>query len=122
MTARIAQGEVTITLNGEERVLRPSIRAIQTLSSGFSGMAELRAALVREDFNAAVATIRWGLNLSEREAKELPEQVYKNGLDAELLVPLIKFVGNLSRGGKPLPEDLDEAAGAPAGDGAPAGN
>jgi hypothetical protein len=106
--AQLNAGDVAIELNGEVRIMHPTLRAITMISSAYGGLAKARDALVVQDFQAAVAVIRWGLNLSDGEARKLPEQVYANGVTPELLVPLIRYLGILANGGKPLPDDPAE--------------
>lgn len=103
--SRINAGEVTITLAGEERVLKPTLRAMTMISSQMGGLAKARDALAAQDFQAVVTVIRWGLNMPDSEAKRLPEMVFETKLDVDLLVPLIRFIGILANGGKPLPDD-----------------
>jgi len=103
--SRINAGEVVITLDGEERILKPTLRAITMISAQYGGLAKARDALAAQDFQAATTIIRWGLNLPDSEAKKLPDQVFDTGLTVDLLVPLIRFIGILANGGKPLPDD-----------------
>ena len=103
--SRINEGEVAIILNGEERILKPTLRAITMISSQFGGLAKARDALAVQDFQAAVTVIRWGLNMSDSETKKLPEMVFGSSLGVDLLVPLIRYIGILANGGKPLPDD-----------------
>ena len=107
--AKLNAGDVVVTINGEDRVLRPTLRALSMISAQFNGLAKARELLVAQDFAAAVFIIRHGLNLNDREARALPDEVYANGLTAELLIPLLRFVGILANGGKPMPDDpVDE--------------
>ena len=111
--SRINTGEVMITLNGEERVLKPTLRAITMISSQYGGLAKARDALAQQDFQAAATVIRWGLNMPDSEAKKLPDQLFATGMTVDLLVPLIRYIGILANGGKPLPDDpveLDDAS------------
>lgn len=104
---KISAGETLITLNDEDFVLKPTIRAAQVISRQFNGFAAARQALVSENLDAVVSILKLGLNLSDKEARDLPDRVWKNGLTAELLIPLIKYVAILGNGGKPLPDDVD---------------
>jgi hypothetical protein len=105
---KINSGEVPVNFDEQDLVLKPSIRAASSISRQFDGFANARAALVRENYDAVAFILRMGLNLNDRDARDLPERVYKNGLTAELLIPLIKYVAILGNGGKPLPDDPDE--------------
>lgn len=103
--SRLNAGEVVVTINGEDRTLKPTLRALTMISSQYSGLAKARELLVAQDFATVVFIIRHGLNLNDRDARTLPDEVYENGLTADLLIPLLRFVGVLANGGKPLPDD-----------------
>jgi hypothetical protein len=103
--AMITAGDVPIELAGETRILRPTLRAITNISQAYGGLAKARAALAEQDFAAAVTVIRWGVGMSDNEAKRLPDLVYDTGLTIELLLPLIRYIGILANGGKPLPDE-----------------
>jgi hypothetical protein len=112
MAGSLTAGDVVIELAGEPRTLHPTLRAIQMISAQYNGLARARDALAAQDFQAATTVVRWGLNLSDNEAKKLPDQIFATGLTSDLLVPLIRFIGILANGGKPLPDDPveDESA------------
>ncbi len=105
---KITTGEVSISFDDEELVLRPTMRAASTISRQFDGFANARAALVRENLDAVVFILRQGLNLSDRDARDLPDRVFKNGITAELLIPLIRYVAVLGNGGRPIDEEEEE--------------
>jgi hypothetical protein len=106
--AQINDGDVEVVLNGQSLVLRPTLRAMSAISS-MGGLGKVRQALVDQEFGTVVSVIMHGANLAgTRDAKELPEAVFKNGLDASLLVPLIRYVAILANGGKPLTEDEED--------------
>lgn len=102
--SKIMAGAIDIALNGETKTLQPSPRCILLLSRQFGGLGKLRDALVAQDIDAAASTISRGLNLSDKESAKMAEAVAVNGVTHELIVPLIKFVGVLSNGGKPVDE------------------
>lgn len=111
--AKLNSGDVPITLAGHERILKPTLRAITMISAQYGGLSKARAALAEQDFQAVSTVIKWGLNLTDKETRQLPEQIFQTGLTAELIVPLINYLGILSNGGKPLPDDpveRDESA------------
>lgn len=117
--SKITAGETLVTLNGDAILLRPTMRAATQLSRLYGGLAKVRAELVAENFDAVVATLRLGAAMTDRDARDLGERVYENGLTGELLVGLIKFVAMLGNGGKPLPEEpVDNATGDNAGNAA----
>lgn len=104
--AKINEGDVTITLNGDDLVLRPTLKALSAISSN-GGLGRVRQQLVDQDFSTITSVIIHGANLAgSRTGKDIPEAVFKNGLSTELLVGLLTFVGILGNGGKPMPDDL----------------
>ncbi len=107
---RINSGEIPAIFEEQEVILKPTLRAASTISRNFSGFAAARQALVAEQMDAVVFILRLGLNLSDRDARDLPERVYKNGITAELLIPLIKYVAVLGNGGRPLPDEPEDGA------------
>lgn len=115
--SKLNSGEVAVTLNGIERVLRPTLNAMQALSRSHGGLAGVRDALVKQDFDAVCNVLFHGMGLKDADRKELPKQVYKNGLGADLLLPLIKYVGVLGNAGRPVDEDDDAEPAAESGEG-----
>jgi len=108
--AKINEGDVAIHLNGEEIVLRPTLRAMTGVASN-GGLLKVKQALVDHDFNTIVSVILHGANLVGGSAgKQVPDAVYRNGISTELLVGLINYVNILGNGGKPLPEDVAASA------------
>ena len=105
---KINSGEVPVVFNGEDLVLKPTLRAATTISRQFDGFANARAKLLAEQLDAVVFILRLGLNLSDRDARDLPDKVYENGITAELLIPLIKYVAVLGNGGRPLPDEPED--------------
>lgn len=114
MASKLDQGEVTISLDGEDLVLKPTVRAAMAVNNLFDGFANANAALGRANMISAIAVIRIGANLSEKDARDLDERVYaemgrESGAWASLLVGLIRYVAILQNGGKPLPDDVERA-------------
>lgn len=105
--SKLDAGNVTITLNGTDRTLRPTLDAITRISTQFGGLAKARDALVSQDFAATVFVISAGLNTAPKQVKALQDDVFANGLSAELIVPLINYVAILANGGRPLTEETE---------------
>jgi hypothetical protein len=105
MQSRITAGEITVSLNGNDLTLRTTPRAGLQISRQYGGLAKARQQLVDENIDAIVFILRLGSGMSDRDAKDLGDRVYRNGITADLLVPLIKYVAMLGNGGKPLDED-----------------
>lgn len=106
--SKLNPGEIAIILEDEERILKPTLRALSAISGRFNGLARARQALVDQDLDATVFIIRHGLNMTDREAKNLPQVVFENGLTEELVIPLIKYTAILANGGKPLPDQPED--------------
>jgi hypothetical protein len=101
-------GNVPIELDGEERVLTPSLRAATTLSRQAGGLMGAVERCGRLDFDTIRSVIGLGLGLTEHGSKDLPEKVYRTGLMA-LSGPAIRFLHILSNGGRPIdPEEADQ--------------
>jgi hypothetical protein len=110
MDSKITQGEVCVMLGQKEIVLRPTPRAALQISRTYGGMAKARQAIVDENIDAIAFVLRVGANMADRDAKGLDERVFRNGIDADLLVPIIKFIGICGSGGR-MPDDGDEDVG-----------
>lgn len=106
--SKLMAGEVPVTLDGDDLILKPTLRAMTTINRQYGGLAKARAELVSENFDAVVFILRHGLNLSDRDARDLPDRVYRNGVTGELLVALIRYVAILGNGGKPLPDEPED--------------
>ncbi len=106
--SQITAGEVQITLDDEDLVLKPTLRAMTQISRTYGGLAKARTELVAENVDAVAYIIRVGSGMNDRDAKDLAERVWRNGITGELLVPLINFVNILGNGGKPLNADDDD--------------
>ncbi len=93
-------GEVEIELDGEKKVLRPTLGAAKRVNAA-GGFSNVINKLLGYDLDYYVTVISAGL---DRKPQTVEEAVFKTGLP-NLLGPLTKFVVNLSNGGKPPPED-----------------
>lgn len=100
--SNLSEGEVEIDLNGTKLTLKPTLAAIKALSRTHGGMNAVIQGLIGQNFETAVAVIRFGANMSDRDARNLEDRVFRNGLTTELLTRLIEYVGMLANGGKPV--------------------
>jgi hypothetical protein len=99
--AQLGAGNVEIELDGEIRILKPSLQAAQAISRQKGGiMAAIRSA-GDFDFDTIVNVIALGLGVSGKEARDLPEQVYSTGLP-DLSGPVIRYLSIIANGGRPL--------------------
>jgi hypothetical protein len=98
----IGAGNVTITLDGEEAVLRPSLKAAQTISKQSGGIIAAVQAVGRFDFETIVAVIALGLGVSQaRDVQSLAEKVYATGI-TDLVEPVTRFLTIVANGGRPV--------------------
>ena len=101
-TASLGAGNVTITLDGEEAVLRPSLKAAQTISKQSGGIIAAVNAVARFDFETIVSVIALGLGVSQgRAVQDLAEKVYATGL-TDLVEPVTRFLTIVANGGRPV--------------------
>lgn len=113
--SKLNAGEVLVKIYNEETgftkeiVLKPTMRCAQMISRNFGGFGPARTALASEVMEAALYVLRIGSGFSDKDTKDWDKLIYENGMNADLLVPLIKYVGVLANGGKPLPDDPDTA-------------
>lgn len=100
----MAQGEVTITLNGREETLKSTLRAARDVNAACGGFMEAYRKLMAFDLEAYVAIVAAGLG---KKRQEVEDDVFKTGL-APLSEPLAEFVGYLSNGGRDPTEKAQE--------------
>ncbi len=100
-------GETIVTLNDQDLVLKPTLRAMNFISRQYGGLAKARQALADENIDTIVFILRIGTGMQDKEARNLDEKVFRNGITTDLIIPLIKYIAILENGGKPLPEDLE---------------
>ena len=95
--AKLGAGSVEITLDGEAVVLRPTLRAAQTLSRQADGLIGALERVSRFDLDTLTSVVALGL---DRDVKEVADAVWRAG--ASTLAPkAIKYLGMLSNGGRP---------------------
>lgn len=113
MSNKLNAGVVTITLNGKDYVLTPSIKVLGLVSGQYNGLQKSHELIAARDFNAIVFIINAGLNRTGRAAQAIAEEVYEQGVNNDLILPLVTFNAILGNGGQPLPDapiDTPEAA------------
>lgn len=99
--AALGVGNVDIELDGETVTLKPTLQAAQAISRQRGGIMAAIRAVGEFDFDMIVAVITLGLGVTGKEAKDIPDQVYRTGLP-DLAAPLIRFLSIIANGGKPL--------------------
>lgn len=105
----LTKGEVAIKINGEEYTLKPSLNAFTQLSAGGADYSGVMVSILRNDVTVMARVIRLGLGWNDREAKAIPDMIFKSGVKS-LHDPLTDFVFRLFNGGKSSQEVQEEAA------------
>jgi hypothetical protein len=99
-TTSIGAGNIEITLDGEKVVLRPTLRAAQTISKQNGGIMSAVQAVANFDFETITSVIALGLNLTGSvRVNEVAEKVYTTGL-VDLVEPVTKYLTVLANGGR----------------------
>ena len=104
---KLGAGDVPIILDGEKFVMRPTLAAAQKISRQSGGILEAVRKVGAFDMDMIVSVIGAGLGTLPREYDELGEKVFNTGL-ANVVTPVIEFLGVISGGGRPPPEEGDE--------------
>lgn len=98
-------GDVSITLNGEEHILRPSLQAATSLSATFGGLSSAFDGLMKRDLGTYQAVVKAGIITAKNiSTKDLHEAVWKAGM-TKLSEPLVDFLGLLNNGGRKPGDD-----------------
>lgn len=105
--SKLTSGNVTITLAGEEVVLKPTPRAAVTISNHFTGLHAAVPRIVGQDIAAMSVVIAAGAGIKGEAAKGLNDKVYRAGL-SNIAADLVEFIIILMNGGK-RPDDTDAA-------------
>lgn len=101
--ARIGAGDVEITLDGETKVLKPSLAACLAISRMAGGILGAMHRVSQLDFDAIVHVTKAGLDLTDKGAEGLDEKVYRTGIGYKdgLAGNVTTYLENLANGGKP---------------------
>ncbi|WP_207479576.1 hypothetical protein [Arenibaculum pallidiluteum] len=115
--SKIAKGEVAVTLDGTEYTLKPSLNAFSQLGSRYDNHGALLGKVGCGNVPAIVMVLRLGLGWGDKDAKKLPDLVFKTGIPS-LIDPVTDYVWRLFNAGKSFEESIAEkdAAEAEAGD------
>lgn len=100
-------GSVTIIIDGEERQLIPTVKAALNLNRIYGGLTVVLERVKVWDIDAIVNVVRLGLNLTDKESKDLPQRVYDAGI-INLLPAVLGYVFVLANGGTRKEEKEDE--------------
>lgn len=100
MSTQNLSGDITLMLNGEEHILRPSLQAATALSATFGGLSKAFDGLMNRDLGTYQAVVKAGIVTAKNiSTKDLQEAVWRAGM-VTLSEPLIDFLGLLNNGGR----------------------
>ncbi len=101
--AKPGAGDVEIMLDGEKKVLRPTLAAAMAISRMNGGLAGAISRVASLDMDTMVGVVRAGLDLTDLGAKGLDEKVFRSGLGFEdgLSAPLQTYLSHLANGVRP---------------------
>lgn len=106
-----AATEVAVVISGEERFLRPTLRAAIAVSRRFGGFLAAFQKIGGLDLEAATHIVAAGLDKRDPdEIKEIEKAVFEHGV-ALLVEPLSRFVEILSNGGREPGKEPEEKDG-----------
>ncbi len=94
--AKLGAGNVEITLDGETAILRPTLKAAQTLSRRSGGLVALVQEVTKFDLDAVTAVVALGL---DRQPKDVADAVWRTGV-SDLAGPVVEFISVLANGGR----------------------
>ena len=94
----LGAGNVTITLDGEDVVLRPTLKAAQTISRMNGGIMSAVERVTLFDLEVITSVVAAGL---DRPTKEIADDVWRTGC-ADLAPHVINFLSILANGGRPV--------------------
>lgn len=106
--SEISRGEVEITLAGQTRTLKPTLRAFTRLGSLYPTYRDLLEKLSEGDYPAVLVVLREGLGLTDKQTQQLPDLLFSTGLSPKLLASLVDYVIRLFNAGKSAEEVRDE--------------
>lgn len=101
-------GEVEIKLDGETVILKPTYGATTRIEKRFGGWQAAVQAAAAVNTETLAFIVQQGLGLKDSDYPRLREAVWRTGA-MDLTGPVIRYLRILANGGRPLPEEGDEA-------------
>jgi hypothetical protein len=119
---QIGAGDVPITLDGIEMVLKPTWQAAQTISRMNGGIMGAIDKVVKLDIETIVAIVQVGLGygMGKRAPPDLAERIWRSGLTDErgfMVERCVTYLRTLANGGKPPPVSEEDEENTDAADG-----
>lgn len=95
--ASLGIGNVEIDLDGEKVVLRPTLKAAQTISRLNGGILGAVEAVVKFDLETITSVVALGLG---KEPKDVADRVFEAGI-ANLAPAVVRYLTIIANGGRP---------------------
>lgn len=108
----IGAGDVPITIDGNDVVLRPTLEACLSINKNYGNLQTALNRLIAFDFDTTCDIIKIGLGLNPNQAKDLPKAVFEAGV-IDLRPACLDFIHNILNGGRPIETDENGEAAAP---------
>ncbi|MFG1221714.1 hypothetical protein [Xanthobacter wiegelii] len=103
-------GHISIYLAGAPVVLVPTLGAAVALCRQHGDFATVFEGVGRYDLDACVSVVHHGLSRTPDQWDQTKEEVYETGM-VELAPHLVRFIGILCNGGKPIPKEEEKPSG-----------
>lgn len=102
--SKLESATVEITLDGQTKILQPTIAAALAISRPYGGLNKALAAVNAFDLDAHALVAAAGLGLDGKKAEKVAEWVYTAGV-LHTLAPLSRYVMVLMNGGRGAEEE-----------------
>ena len=114
-TPRAGDGDIPVTIDGEDFVLTPTFEAAKALLGREGGLVEMVRRVGTLDLNAVSEVIAHGLGygMTKRPPKDLPQRIWRTGITDEsgLTEKCIEYLHTLANGGRRPPDPNKEQEG-----------
>ncbi len=102
--AKLGAGNVEIAIGGNTFVLKPNLKAAQTISRQSGGIRAAIQSVSNFDIDVITSVVGLGLGWDAKAQTALPDMVYETGVGS-LVVPVTRYLVILANGGRPAGED-----------------
>jgi hypothetical protein len=106
------RGDVPITLDGKQFVLRSTPKAMRLISQACGGQIGALSGLSEYRVDTAIVLISAGLNkTTNKEIDDINEMIFNSGGVSAIIDPLILYAQTVMNGGRPPVVEGDTEAG-----------
>ena len=109
---RVGAGDIVLKLGEADYILKPTLRAMQSISREFGGLQPASSRILAMDLEAITRVVTHGAGLTQRGADGLAEKLWRAGLDigtGGVCQTCFDYLQVLARGGRPAPTSTDES-------------